>query len=147
MALPAVMASKGIAEQRRKISDLEDALMALPEEELLDVEGQTSHHFAPGIYARMIYVPKGQVIVGKIHRHETMNILLQGKIMVATEQGRQYFTAPCIVNSDAGIKKAAYAVEDTWWVNVHPTELTVLAEIEKEFIIDDYDQLEHKPEE
>jgi ABC-type hemin transport system ATPase subunit len=28
------------------------------------------HHFADGIYAREMHIPKGHVIVGKIHRHE-----------------------------------------------------------------------------
>ena len=132
--------------QRGKIEALQTALMALPLEEQIPVDEVTTHHFAPGVYARMIYVPKGQVIVGKIHRHETMNIVCKGKIVVTTEEGCTTFEGPCIVNSSPGIKKAAYALEDTWWVNIHVTDETDLTHIENEFIVDDYDKLEYNPE-
>jgi hypothetical protein len=131
---------------RGQIGILEEMLNKLPDEDKIDPEAVTTHHFAPGVYARMIFVPKGKVIVGKIHRHITMNIVCKGKIMVQTEQGMMSFEGPCIVNSDPGIKKAAYAVEDTWWINIHVTNETDLGKIEDEFIIEDYAQLEYKEE-
>lgn len=131
---------------RGQIEILEKLMNKLPEDEKIDPEEVTTHHFAPGVYARMIFVPKGQVIVGKIHRHETMNIVCKGRIAVQTEQGMMMFEGPCIVNSAPGIKKAAYAFEDTWWINIHVTDETDLGKIEDEFIVEDYAQLEYKEE-
>lgn len=136
----------GAVQLRSEIEELEESLHALPEGDKIPPDDVTQHFFAEGVYARMIFVPAGHVIVGKIHKHETMNILCQGKISVATEQGTMYFEGPCIVNSAPGIKKAAYAVEDTWWINIHPTTETDLAKIEDEVIVKDYEQIEYIPE-
>jgi len=148
MATGIVPATKSRAlVMRGKIDALQEALMALPPEEQIPPEDVTTHHFAPGIYARMMLIPKGHAIVGKIHSKTTMNIIAQGKIVVATEQGNVTFTAPCIVNSGPGIKKAGYALEDTIFINIHATDETDLDKLEDEFILKDYEQLEHKPEE
>lgn len=132
---------------RSKIAELEEALHSLPEDEKIPVDDVTSHHFAEHVYARMIFIPAGNIIVGKIHKHETMNILCKGKIAVTTEEGPMIFEGPCIVNSAPGIKKAAYAIEDSWWINIHVTDETDLGKIEDEVIAKDYAELEYKPEE
>lgn len=144
--LPALTSQQKSVVARGQIELFEKMLNDLPEDNKVDPEVLTTHHFAPGVYARMIFVPKGHYIVGKIHKHVTMNIVCKGKISVKTEKGMLTFTAPCIVNSDAGIKKAAYALEDTWWVNIHATDETDLDKIEKEFIVEDYVQLEYTEE-
>jgi hypothetical protein len=38
-----------------------------------------------------MFIPKGTVIIGKIHRHQHLNFILQGKVSVATEFGKKYF--------------------------------------------------------
>lgn len=129
---------------RNGIHSLERIMFDLPEEEQVDVDSLTDHFFAPGIYARMIFIPAGNVIVGKIHKHETMNIICKGKISIATEEGNVVVEAPCVVNSSPGIKKAGYAIEDTWWINIHPTDETDLDKIEEQFIAKDYDEIEYK---
>ena len=117
--------------------------MDLPDEDKLDADALTEHFFAPGIYARMLFIPAGAVVVGKIHKHETMNIICKGKIAISTEEGRVVFEGPCVVNSSPGIQKAGYALEDTWWINVHATKETDLEIIEDEFIAKDYDEIEN----
>ena len=132
--------SKQLSE-RNSIQALQEVLLDLPKEDQFDLDDLTDHFFAPGIYARMLFIPAGGVIVGKIHKHETMNIICKGKIAITTEDGQMVIEGPCIVNSSPGIKKAGYAIEDTWWINVHATDETDLDKIEEEFIAKDYDEL------
>lgn len=110
-----------------------------------------THTFAPvhdeykcGTYARQMFIPKGTLIVGKIHRHQHLNFIMQGKVSVATEFGKRIFEAPCVFVSEVGLKRAVYAEEDTIWITVHTTKLIGeenLAEIEAELIAPDYQTL------
>lgn len=77
-----------------------------------------------GTYARQMFIPKGTVLIGKIHRHPCLNFVMQGRIVVTTEDGPKLITAPCHFVSEAGVKRAGYAEEDTIWVTVHMTKFT-----------------------
>lgn len=88
-----------------------------------------THYFAPVddkygccTYARQMFIPKGTLIIGKIHRHQHLNFILQGKVSVATEFGKKYFEAPCTFISEVGLKRAVVAEEDTIWTTVHLTQ-------------------------
>lgn len=110
-----------------------------------------THHFSPvdekygcGTYAREMFIPKGTVIIGKIHKHQHLNFIMKGKVSVATEFGKKYFEAPCIFVSEVGLKRAVYAEEDTIWATVHMTEHLGeknLGKIEQEVIAPSYDEL------
>ena len=126
---------------REKVMQLEKAISGLPDQ--LDLDALTSHHFAPGIYVRELFIPAGTVLTGKIHRHETMNILVSGTIRVTTDDGVKELTGLQIYNSQPGMKKAALAVTDTIWLNIHPTEETDLVKIEEEFIAPSFEALEN----
>ena len=130
---------------REKIMQLEQAISELPDQ--IDLDPLTSHYFAPGIYLRELFIPAGTALVGKIHRHELMNILVSGTIRVTTDDGVQEFTGPKIYNSAAGSKKAGLALTDTIWINIHPTTETDLAKIEEEFIAPSFEELEHSTKE
>lgn len=96
---------------------------------------EETHHFADGIYGRELFIPAGTVLTGKIHRHSTLNLLIQGDITVTTPEGMKRIQAPAVFVSPPGTKKAGYAHTDTRWVNVHPTKITDLAAIEAKFIV------------
>ena len=99
------------------------------------------HSFADGCYVREIFIPKGTVVVGKIHKHSHPNFLMKGKVIVITESGRKEICAPCSMISDAGTKRAVLAVEDTVWITVHVTKETELEKIEEEIIAKDYREI------
>lgn len=105
------------AEMRKAIMDLEAAMMSMPEAQ---VEIKTTHHFAPGVYMREIFIPKGVTLTGKIHKTEHMNILSQGILVVWTESGMKELTASTVIKSQPGIKRVGYAKEDAVWITVHP---------------------------
>jgi len=127
---------------REQVMELEAAMLAMPNQ----IELETQHHFAPGIYVRELFIPAGTVLTGKIHRHELMNILVSGTIQVTTDTGVTELTGPKIYNSPPGMKKAAYAITDTIWLNIHPTTETDLVKIEDEFIAPSFEALEHSTE-
>jgi hypothetical protein len=93
-----------------------------------------THHFAPGAYGREIFLPKDSLVVGKIYKHAHLNMIMQGHVSVATEDGVQVYHAPIVMVSKPGTKRVVYAHEDTIWVTVHLTQETDLAKIEDEII-------------
>lgn len=95
---------------------------------------ETFHHFARGVYAREIFIPKGVTLVGKIHKYEHLNFITQGDITVVTEDGPRRIKAPAVIVSPPGVKRAGYAHEDTRWITVHPTRHHDVDKIEKEHI-------------
>lgn len=103
------------------------------------------HTFPQGFYVREIFLPKGTLLVGKIHRHEHPNFLMSGDVSVLTEEGPKRIKGPCSMVSPAGTKRIVYAHEDTVWVTVHlnPDNLTDLKALEELIIAKNYEELTH----
>jgi hypothetical protein len=80
---------------------------------------QTRHYFADGFYAREIKIPAGVILTGKVHRHEHINVISQGRITVWTEDGMKTLEAPCTLVSRAGAKRVGYTHTDTVWTTFH----------------------------
>lgn len=117
-------------ELRASVFALEDAIRR----ELPLIELPVKHHFSQGVYARELFIPKGTVLTGKIHKFQQLNIMSQGELSVLTEDGVKRVKAPFTIVSPPGTKRVAYAHEDTIWTTIHGTELTDVDEIEKAFI-------------
>ena len=119
-------------EFREKIASVEEGLKQLIGDGFVEstLEDCTlKHYFTPVdekygccTYAREMMIPKGTVIIGKIHRHQHLNFISQGRAIVFTEFGKKEYTAPCTFISEVGLKRAVYAMEDTLWTTVHLTE-------------------------
>jgi hypothetical protein len=99
------------------------------------------HRFIKGMYIREILMPKGTRVIGKIHATEHWNILLTGKVTVITAEGEEYIEAPHAFISKAGVQKVVVMHEDCIWQTLHVTDKTDLDEIEKDVIVESYDQL------
>lgn len=127
-----------------KVVQLEQKIKDLPQ-----VEIPVEHYFAPGVYARVIHIPAGVILTGKIHRTLHMCILAQGRIHVTVDNGQEaeQFDGFCIFNAPPGSKKAIYAETDAVFINVHPTESEDLDEIEEQFIAPSYEALEQEKRE
>lgn len=101
------------------------------------------HSFADGIYVREIFIPKGTILTGKIHKHSHPNFLLKGTVDVVTEGGgAERIIGPCSMISEAGTKRALHAITDLVWVTVHLnlTDTKDLSVIEKDVIAEDYNE-------
>jgi hypothetical protein len=124
---------------RAKMESLEDAIINDCEQ----IELKAEHYFAHGTYTRELFIPKGTVLTGKIHRESCINIISKGSILVLTDEGDKEIHAPYTFVSGSGVKKAGYALEDTIWINVHPWEGEQdLDLIENQVIVPSYEQLE-----
>lgn len=84
-----------------------------------------THHFSDlhpvfgcHIYGREVFVPANSTITGKIHRHPTMNILLKGKLVVVSEDGKRVIEAPATYMAKTGERKVGYTLEDCVWITV-----------------------------
>lgn len=123
---------------RAKLYALQAAAGNLPE-----VDMPLQHVFAPGAYARTIFIPAGSVIVGKIHKHQHLNILSMGHVTVFTEGGgEEDLHGPLTMVSPPGTKRAVLAHTDTVWTTIHLTNETDLDKIEEHVIAKTYEEYE-----
>tara|TARA_R100000008_G_C3584663_1_gene171255 strand:+ start:2051 stop:2569 length:519 start_codon:yes stop_codon:yes gene_type:complete len=135
---------------RKKIFDIEDSIKSNVNPKYKTFFNDTKncplkHYFSDGIYVREIFIPKGMIIVGKIHKHRHPNFLLKGKVMVITEQkGEEIIEGPCFMMSEGGTKRALYAVTDLVWTTIHhnPTNTQDLDKIEDIVIAKNYNEYE-----
>lgn len=108
--------------------ECEIAKLPVPETKLV-------HHFAEGIYARELHLPKGCLLTGKIHKTRHLNILSKGKILVtAVGEESRVLEAPACFVAEPGARRAGYAIEDSVWTTVHHTHETDLDKLEAELI-------------
>ena len=130
---------------RMLITDFAKALSQVPGITFGDnAKCPLTHKFVDGIYVREIFMPKGTVCVGKIHKHRHPNFLMKGRVTVVTEEGGvEQLTAPLSMISPAGTQRAVYVHEDTIWITVHsnPDNETDLEKIEDFVIAKTYDEL------
>lgn len=105
------------------------------------IEIPVKHHFSKGVYAREIAIPKDSLVVGKIHRHQNLNILSKGSMLLVSVDGVMEVHAPYTIVSNPGVKRLALALEDCVWTTVHGTNETDLEKIEDEFIAKTYDDV------
>lgn len=134
--------NNAISENRKCISDMADLLIEkISNGELISQDCPVKHRFTPGCYLREIFMPKGTRIIGKIHATEHFNIVLTGRVTVITAEGQEEIKAPHTFISKAGVQKIVIIHEDCTWQTVHVTNETNLDKIEKEVIVEDYDQL------
>lgn len=102
-----------------------------------------THDFAEGLYLRRMFIPKGTLIVGKVHKRECVNVVESGDIAVLTESGSMRVRAGFMSVTPAGLQKLGYANEDTVFTNIfrvdtaHTDDLEAL---ERELVCDSYEE-------
>jgi hypothetical protein len=124
---------------RGKVLDLEDAMRKVGAQGHA-VTIETKHHFADGLYAREIFIPKGTLLTGKIHLFEHLNVISKGDISVMTEDGIKRITAPAMIVSKPGIKRVGFAHEDTVWTTIHACAEKDAGKAEAMLVVDTYEQ-------
>lgn len=141
---------------KKKVLDIEKAVTR---EEILNLENEISqmegaffgntincplkHSFTDGIYVREIFIPKGTMLTGRIHKHEHPNFLLKGTVKIATEyDGVQILKAPLSMISKAGTKRTLIALTDLVWVTVHhnPKNKQNIDELESDIVAPSYEE-------
>lgn len=127
------------------------AKTAVAEEQILEMDGALKgsdieqlcplvHSFGDGCYIRQIFMPKGTLIISKIHKVTHPYFVMTGSASVATENGVEVIQAPYQGITQAGTKRALYIHEDMVWITVHVTDETDLDKIEEEIIAKDFNE-------
>lgn len=110
--------SSDVLEWRKKVTALERELF---NQETIDLP--VRHLFAGGMYARELFIPKGTVLVGRVHKFDHFDIMLSGDVTVSMEDGsvRRWRGVQFRVGR-VGKKRAYYAHEDARLVTIHSSE-------------------------
>jgi hypothetical protein len=131
----------GTREQMRaRILEFKDALIAAAG----TPDYPTEHLLCDGMYTRKLFIPRGTVMVGKIHLKDCVNVVAKGDISLLTEFGTKRVQAGATAVSRAGTMKVGYAHEDTVFLNVFRTDKTDIAEIEAEIACEDFARIEQE---
>ena len=115
---------------------------------LLTITGQycdlpVTHEFAEGMYIRRMLIPKGTLIVGKVHKRPCINVVESGDIAVLTESGAMRVKNGFMSVTPAGLQKLGYANEDTIFTNIFSVDGNADANIEaleQLLVCDSYDE-------
>lgn len=106
---------------RDQVMALQQVMLDMPQAPGMD----TTHHFAGGMYCRKIKIPRGTVVVSKVHKTEHFFIGCEGELQVAG-QGETYTIRPGdVVPSPVGTKRVVCALSDVVVLTVHKTDKTV----------------------
>ncbi|WP_342720380.1 hypothetical protein [Acidovorax sp. FHTAMBA] len=108
-----------VCSARERVERLEAAMMGIPQ-----TDCPVRHHFAPGVYAREITIPKDTVLVGVVHKRDNLVVLSAGRLRLVTDDGAVEISAPHTHLCKAGTKNAAVALEDSVWTNFFATDET-----------------------
>lgn len=97
------------------------------------------HFWLPGLYLRVLTLPAGCTVVGKIHRHDHYLAVLKGHAEVVDGFSRFDVEAGYSGVSPAGAKRAIHCYEETTFLTVHknPSNTRDLSAIEAEHIAPD----------
>ena len=124
------------AKLRKVTSELETAMLKMPQADF-----PIAHYFSKDVYAREMKMDKGNILIGKIHKHQNLNIISKGSVSVISIDGMMRLSAPATFVASAGVKRIIYAHEDTVWTTIHGTGETDLNKIEDCFIAKDYEEV------
>ena len=138
---------------RSEIVAFEKSLLKLADGNLIEGDGKEivhsekfpmKHTFADGIYVREMFMKQDSAVVGAIHKHLHVWFLLTGHLIIATEDFKEEYIAPCYVLAEPGSKRIIYAVEDSRFVNIHknPDNIQDLKELEKNIVAINYEEYE-----
>jgi len=131
---------------RDKLNDTEKFMLnGIADGSLEEQEVPLEQYSSDGCYARMIFIKKGTALVGAIHTDEWINIVSRGKIRVVTEEGSCVIDAmerPQVFISPAGVKRAGFVLEDTWWMSFRASDATDDESARKLHTVSDYSDLQ-----
>ena len=110
------------------LPNLEAAMLAEPQ-----VDCPVTHHFGPNLYIREIFIPADTFALGRVHKAETMNILLKGKMAVFADGEVKLIEGPVTFVTGAG-SKLALIIEDCTFQNIFATNETDIEKLEDMFV-------------
>lgn len=119
------------------VNAIRSAMLAQPQTEV-------PSHFVQGggVAIKTILLRAGTMALGGVHKRENVSYMSKGDILVATAEGVKRYTvvdSPVIIVAPAGVERMVYAIADTFWSSIHPTDLTNIEDVKREFIAESGD--------
>lgn len=97
-------------------------------------EPPTVHRFHGGMYCREVAQVADSLIVGKVHKKEHFFVLLSGTVAVTVGHFVEQISAPAVLQSYPGTKRAIYAVTPCSYMTMHRTDTTTVEAAEAEMV-------------
>lgn len=95
------------------------------------------HHFTPGLYCREIFMPRGMIVVSKIHRLRHPFVISAGECLVYLGgETWQHLKAPHFGITEPGTRRLLFIIQDTVWTTFHVTDKTDVDEIATDILIE-----------
>lgn len=104
-------------------------------------EHEVEHAFGAGVYVRKLRLKAGTLVVGKMHRHESLLALVAGACTIWAGGWVAHLAAPHSMTSPPRIKRVAYAHTDCEIWSMHATNLTDVSELERWLIVPEAPQV------
>ena len=145
--------NKNLSITRKKIIDIEQTLINLADNKNIIADNgnivyhdkfKYKHTFADGVYVRQMTIAKDEIVIGAIHKHLHVWVLLSGHITVLTEDNIEEYKAPHTVLSTPGVKRIIYGNEESIFTNIHknPSNTEDVRELEKQIVALNYEEYE-----
>jgi quercetin dioxygenase-like cupin family protein len=113
---------------QQKLDGLQFHLGQLPQ-----VACPVVHRFTPGLYTRETFMPKGALIISRVHKTEHPFAVLSGRATVWSEDGGvETLAAGHVGITRPGTRRMLYILEDCRWATFHPTTETDLDKLQEE---------------
>jgi hypothetical protein len=121
----------------QRIDSIQAAVERMPQVEL-----PLTHRFTPGngsatgIYIRTIFMPKGALVVSKIHRTQHPFVVTKGCCLIwdSMAGGAAIIKAGHIGITMPGTRRILYIYENTEWTTFHATDKTTPEAVEADII-------------
>lgn len=136
-----------LPEFREWITDIEKKMMSLDcavDRHSEDSGFGLNHTFTPGLYSREIYMPKGSLIISRIHMFEHPYVISKGECSVYDGEKVVRLKAPYQGVTKPGTKRLLYIHEDTLWTTFHVTDKDNFEDIDVNGVItcDSFEEFE-----
>lgn len=93
------------------------------------------HRFTPGLYSREMFIPKGTVLGGAMHKTQHMFVISKGDISTWCPDGKIVrMKAPFTGITEVGTRRLGFAHADTIMISFHATDKTDPDKIAEEIV-------------
>ena len=98
------------------IEALENLILSTGYAELLP-----NNIFSDGVYIRAVSMKANEpLLIGHKHKTRHLNVVMTGKAVVSQNGVATVVQAPDVFESQAGVRKSLYILEDMIWLTIHP---------------------------
>ncbi len=97
-------------------------------------EPETRHHFHGGMYCREVWRDADVLVVGRVHLKEHFYMIVQGTVLITTDEGAQRVTGPALLMSKPGTRRAVYSETPALCMTFHKTDANTVEDAEIELV-------------